>query len=341
MTSFRRSWKEGRVATLKDVARDAGVSESTVSVVLNGARSGTRVSEATRQTILATAERLGYRPNGLARSLQNGRSNRLGVYSGSAPLDARNMFFAELLGGMLEGSRGSESNITVHTTGNTSECLLDLVSNRSVDGLVVHAQPNDPILPILGELRVPAVAVADRLDTLPSVCVDDRAGGVLQAEHLAELGHRHVLVKADYRPFRSVEDRVSAFVERARALGLEVSIGRPATYDEPFDLGPEDLRLLTRAERPATAVVAWNDSEAERVCAQLEALGLDVPGRIGVVGFDGFHLSYRPYYGLTTVRAPWTEVGRVAVSVLMSLIKGEAVPAVTTLPVELVRGDTT
>lgn len=337
---LERSWSERRITTLKDVARSVGVSESVASVVLNGAKSGTRVSATTRRSVLEAAERLGYRPNAHARSLQAGRSNRLGIYSGRSRLDTRNLFFAELLGGMIEESAVQGTNTVIHTSGTRLDDLLDLVSSRAVDGLIVHPRPNDPILGVLSELRIPAVVVADVWPLLPSIVVDDASGGMLQAHHLARLGHRHILYKQAFEPPQSGQARLAAFVEVAASLGVRVTV-HAVDAGEREALTSEDFALLTGTGDRPTAVVAWNDRIAERICVSLTALGLSIPADVAVVGFDGFHPPYAQRFELTTIRAPWTEIGRKAVSTLIALGSGENVPAVTTLPVEFVRGTTT
>jgi len=334
-----QSWNERRSTTLRDVAREVGVSESTVSVVLNRTRSGTRVSANTRRVVLEAAERLGYRPNALARSLQTGQTHRIGIYSGWSRLDARNLFFAELLGGMFDGSLEHGTNTVVHTSGYGPDHLIELVSNRAIDGLVIHARYEDPIIPMLDELRVPVVAVADAVPNVPSVVVDDEAGGRLQAKHLATLGHKNVLYKQTSVPSRSSNSRMTAFIEAAAQLDIEVTV-----HEDPYEsdyLTPRDIALLSRTSNRVSAIVTWNDLFAERVCHRLDELGTNIPREVAVVGFDGFRAFYTPKYQLTTIRAPWVDVGRKAVGILMSLLAGNAVPTLTILPTEFIRGETT
>lgn len=338
MERLEHTWNERRSTTLRDVARDVGVSESTVSVVLNRTRSGTRVSDVTRRSVLEAAERLGYRPNGLARSLQTGSSNRIGIYSGWSRLDARNLFFAELLGGMFDGSLEHGMNTVVHTSGFESNHLLELVSNRAVDGLVLHARDNDPIIPMLDDLRVPVVAVADRVPFLPSVVVDDAEGGRLQAQHLAAKGHRHILYKQARVTSHSAAVRMGAFALEAELLGMRVTIHN---HEVASEISDEDLALLRRKRERATAIVAWSDAMAEILCHRLADLGFSIPEDVAVAGFDGFRAFYAPRFDLTTVRAPWAEVGKTAVKMLNALIKGESVPSLTTLPVDFAPGRTT
>ena len=326
--------------TLQEVARAAGVSPSAASVILNGARGGTRVSVSTRRKVFETATRLGYRANELARSLVTGRSNRVAVYSGKSRLDARKPFFAELLAGVLEGAYTCELDTGIHTLCRDEARLLALVRGQALDGLIIHAHPDDPILPLLGELRVPCGVIADRVEGLPSIMVDDDTGGTLLAQHLASRGHKHVLIKQPLAPPRSAFVRTAAFAEVAERLGVRVSWS-VESVDGKGRLGVEDLRLLTEGTERATAIMAWCDDAAESVCQSLESFGLSIPGHVAVTGFDGLHKPYSPRYELTTIQAPWAQAGREAIHSLKTLIGGGTVPRLTTLPVLFVHGKTT
>ena len=332
------TWGKSNI-TLIDVAREAGVSQSAASVVLNGARSGTGVSSERRQKILEAAQRLGYRPNALARSLTKGRTNLIGVYSGRSRLDSRNSFFAELIGGCSEASDEFGLDTVLHARRDPG-ALLSFVSNRLLDGLVVHAPAGDLILKILGEFRVPAVAVADVIEGLPSVVVDDAAGGALQAHHLAALGHKSVLVKqAQYPPWSAVA-RVGSFINTAESLGIHVHQRHVAQGGEGA-LDTEELRLLTAGSDRVSAIVAWNDHVAQSLCANLDSLGMAIPAEVAVLGFNGFQYACWPRYNLTTINAPWADVGRIAVRHLAALIEHRSVPSQTIVPVQFVRGETT
>jgi DNA-binding LacI/PurR family transcriptional regulator len=240
---------------------------------------------------------------------------------------------------MLEGSLEIGTNTVVHTSGTSREHLLDLVSSRAVDGLVAHLAPHDPILDVLDQIRVPVVAVADRLSAFPSICVDDEAGGMLLAQHLAHQGHRHVLVKQATMPAPSAIHRVEAFVRTASRLGMTATVRLGDNFGKEI-LAAEDIEIVTREHDRATAIFGWSDRVAELVCHSLTAIGLRIPADVAVVGFDGFHSSFAHRFDLTTIRAPWAEVGRTAVTTLASLLRGETVPETTILPVDFVRGTT-
>jgi DNA-binding LacI/PurR family transcriptional regulator len=339
MEHLSRNWEERRAPTLKDVARAVGISEATASVVLNGARSGTRVSAKRRQDVIDAAARIGYRPNSLARALQAGHNHRIGFYSGRQAIDARSLFFTELLGGVCAGATAQDSNVVLFTAADDEVRLLELLTGASLDGLVLQCRPEDEIFPLLQNLRVPAVVIndAETLD-LPVVGVDEVQGGCLQAERLAERGHRHALYKQSRSLTLSVQKRMTAFVARARELGIRTTIRYQDDFDEPIDAA--DIALVSEGSDRATAVVGWHDHAADRICARLTDAGIEVPGQVAVLGFDGFGSYYTPRFRLSSVRAPWFEVGRTAADLIAALMRGDQVPHLTSLPVEFVPGST-
>ncbi len=339
MKQFRHITAQ-RSVTLQEVAKAAGVSASAASAVLNGAKSGTRVSAATQRTLIEAAKRLNYRPHGVAQSLATGRSGRLGIYSGQTRLDIRNSFFAEVLTGVFESAEQFRLDTVVHTSGNDEARLVDLVRGHSLDGLIVHPAPDDPILSLLCDLQVPAVLIADARDDFPSITVDDHTGGTLLAEHLISKGHKHVMVKQSCPARRSATDRIAAFTETCHLRGVRVTESIEGSGGET-GLDASDIDVLTRSRDRATAVMGWSDFVAETICRDLEAAGVSIPGDVAVVGFDGFEHRFTPKFNVTTIVAPWVAVGLAAVQQLHALILAEAVPIMTTLPVSIRVGNTT
>lgn len=331
-------WNIPRPATLKDVARDVGVCEATVSVILNGSKSGTRVSEKTRTAVQSAAARLGYRPNGQARSLVSGRTGRIAAYSGSSIIDDTNIFFVEVMCGMLAGCRETAFNLMIHGATSCDDALMSLISSRSVDGILVIANEDDPILPILNDLKVPAVAIGDDVPGLPSVTVDDVQGGTLQAQYLHMKGHRRVIYRGAKGPYRSAKTRKAAFLQTAADLGMNVLVTQETT-SYMFGLLPEESSALQSGNRP-TAIVGWEDLAAHRICNAIEDVGLNVGRDVAVVAFNGFHPMIPPKFRLTTIFAPWFQVGEGAVTLLSDLIHRRSIPLRTVLPVSLVQGDT-
>jgi len=328
-----------------------GVGPSTASVVLNGSRSGTKVSEVTREAILKAAQELNYRPNGLARSFRKSRTNMVAFFSGYEYIDAKDLYIAEILSGLQQGCADRQLNLLLCSpySGRTADEIMAILADGHLDGMVITARPEHPICSLLAGSHLPVVAIADKIPNLPSVTVDAADGGRLQARHLHERGHRRVLyVPSDY-PFPSVLERQESFFTECRILGIEVIEGAAVSgHVDPLKaevacrlvLKPDDLALLRR-DQSLTAVQVWDDTPAYRIATQLADEGFQIPERIAVVGYNGSVSAIEPRWKLSTVRAPWREVGISAISVLQSLIEGTSIPMETVLPVHFVHGSTT
>ncbi len=337
-------------ATLKEIAIRAGVGTAAASVVLNGARSTSRVSEANRQAILRAADEMNYHPNGLARSLRNRRTGIVGYFSGYECVDPRNGYIAEVLSGLQAACVGLGLDLLLHTphADLTPEKVVASLSDGRLDGLIVTALPEHPIVTMLAEAHLPVVAIADPLAEIPSVVADAWEGGRMQARHLHARGHRRALYLAADYPFPSVLERQEGFLHEASILGLAVEFGRPihghhpeidGASDKPIGMPPEDLARLRGPDR-ATAVVAWDDAPAHRVASQLVREGINVPVDVAVMGYNGCPSATELRWNLATVRAPFREMAGLAVRTLHRLIAGESVPPLQTLPVTLVPGTT-
>lgn len=339
-------------ATLKQIAERAGVGTTAASVVLNGSKSGTRVSEETRAAILKAARELNYRPNGLAQSLRKRRTGIVGYFSGYQAIDPRNQYIAEVMSGLQAGCVRNGLDLLLYTPRETQtpEEIVANLSNGRLDGLVMTSRPEHPIATLLAETHLPVVAIADPIPGIPSVVADASAGGAMQAQHLFERGHRRVLyLPADF-PFPSVQERYDGFLRAAHALGMEVVEGAPLHGHHP-ELGPrEDLFRLQmpasdlerlKGSKRATAVQCWDDAPAYRVASQLADAGFRVPEDVAVMGYNGGIPAMEPRWRLSTIHAPWREIAVTAVATLHSRIEGMEVPELQILPVELVVGLTT
>lgn len=329
--------------TISDVAEKAGVNRVTASVVLNNSRGNTRVSEATRQRILAAAAALRYQPNAVALSLRRRRTDTIGFYSGDNTNDVRFPFFSQIVSGLQKGCEQYIKDLLIHrrSGGRSVDAIYSELVNGKVDGLVLYAPPKDPLVRLLADSHLPTLAVADAVASLPSVVVDDAAGGRLQAEHLYRRGHTRILYHVGAHEATSVRRRMEAFCEAATGYGLTV-IQSTSVPGFNRELSAESREILSRPPdvRP-TAIVCWEDMSAHRVLEECCEMGLNVPTDIAIVGFDGVEPLLDPAWRLTTIRAPWRELGFRAVIQLMTQLKGEEVSHETVLPVELVVGNTT
>lgn len=329
-------------ATLRDVSQKVSVSQYTVSVVLNGSKSNTRVSEATRTKILEAARELGYRPNSLARALRQKSTNILGLYFGYGHLEPHDPFHAEVLTGLQRGCEACERDLMIHYSFHRyslEELFSELVGGK-IDGLVLIASPNDPLVARLKGSHLPAVAMTDAITGFPSVIADDAAGSRAIADHLFAKGHKVVFYRSCPGESFSAARRQEAFEQRAEELGMKTIPGRTSNWKGL--LSQEETEILDqRGKNGVTAAVCWGDPSAHALLAHCKSSGIRVPQDLAIAGFNGIEPPVEPARIMTTVKANWSSVAERAVHTLVSLIEDRDAPALTVLPVEFSPGDTT
>ncbi|MGO8670007.1 MAG: LacI family DNA-binding transcriptional regulator [Capsulimonadaceae bacterium] len=324
-------------ATLKDVARQVGVSVTTASKVLNHTMSSGGVSESTRHRIEETARELGYQANSLARSLVRQRADTIAFFF-DHHLNLNEPFSAALIEGAEEGCQARDQALLIYARrpGQTEDDVCGKLQSGMVDGVAFSGWTPRSIVARLRASGMPVVQYAYRDEVMPSVVVDEEAGGEITMAYLASRGHRHVL----YRTSPGVGPlRIECHRCAAHRHGLSLSVVEAA--NTVGDFTPEEIAILARprSERP-TAVVCWNDEFAYRVLDHCDATGVHVPEDLAVIGFDGAATFPTPRHRLTTVFAPWVEMARTAVSLLVDLRDGHEIARETVLPVELRVGET-
>ncbi|MCT9080608.1 LacI family DNA-binding transcriptional regulator [Streptomyces fulvoviolaceus] len=307
-----------RQPTIRDVAEQAGVSKSLVSLVLRGSD---QVRPEKREAVLRAVQELGYRPNAAARSLSEQRTRTVGVLLN----DLRNPWFVDLLDGLnsLLHDNGlqmllADARLNRRTGQDLTGPFLDL----RVDGLVVVGTlPDQAALGAVAE-RIPVVVAGAREQAPPGVDVvagDDGTGARLVTEHLIGLGHRRIAHIAGYGAVGELRRRSFEATMRAHGLVDEELV-------EPSDMTEEGgyrttVRLLSRPDRP-TAVFAVNDMASVGALSAVEELGLRVPHDVSVVGYDNTNISRLRHVWLTTVDNASHEVGRRAARRLLDRFEG-------------------
>jgi LacI family transcriptional regulator len=321
-----------RLASIKDVAAEAGVSPTTVSHVLSGKRP---VNDETATRVRAVVARLGYVPASLARSLQAGSTSVIGLL---VP-DISNTFFAELARGVEHAAHDLGYGVILCNTEfdpDREDRYLDLIRSRFIDGMV-YAAGSPPSKKRLETLlgRFP-IALADEevegLEEAPIATADHRSGGRLVGQHLRDLGHRRALALTGPKDLKSSIERAQGFKEAFGGSVTEVvgdfkeSSGYAAVQSSVVD-----------GRLPYTAIFAANDLMAFGAIAALAEAGLRVPTDISVAGFDDIRAAALTAPALTTVYQPAYDVGRTATAQLLQYVaRGELPPASRhILPVEL------
>jgi LacI family transcriptional regulator len=329
-------------ATLRDVARIAGVHPGTVSRALNPATEAL-VRDETVLRVREVAEQLGYRPNPLARGLKTNRSFTIGVI---VP-DIQNPLFPPIIRGLDDrlGEAGYTPLIANTDNDPVRERIdFEAMRARAVDGFVTAtARLDHELLDEFAGLGIPLVLVNRRVDdgSLPSATADDRAGVRLAVEHLVGLGHTRIAHLAGPQDVSTGRQRREGFEEAMAAADLDPSLikaGRAFTE-------PEGMRLcqaMLVEPEPPTAIVAGNDLMALGCYDVFAARGIDCPGDISVTGFNDMPFAARFAPPLTTVRIPHYEIGVAAAQLLLDILVGSyAGPTQVMLAPELVvRGST-
>ena len=306
--------------TIRDVAKRAGVGVGTVSRVLNDSP---LVTAGMRVRVLGAIEELGFRPNAAARSLSVGRTHHVGVV---AP------FFTSP--SSVERLRGVSEHLTARGYG---LLLLDIETARQratvlsdlsrLDGLLVMSLPlTDGEVASLARDRMPTVLVDSAHPRLTHVAIDDVEGGRLAAEHLLARGHRRIAFVGD-REYPSFGFTSSELRREGFRAGLAQARLEPAAEllggHEREDAHALTASLLAEPD-PPTAVFAASDVQALGVLEAAYAAGLRVPAELAVIGFDDIELAAAA--GLTTVRQPLRQSGRLGAELLIAAIERVAEP---------------
>jgi LacI family transcriptional regulator len=304
------------------VAERAGVGVGTVSRVLNDAPD---VAPGTRERVRAVMEELGYRPSTTARNLSLGRTQTVGVM---APFFTQPSVVERLRGidEILGASTYQLAIFNIESTDQRREVLRRFARRDRVDGvLVISLPPTDAELRALRRDALPVVLVDAPHPDLPSIVVDDMAGGAMAARHLLEAGHRRIGFVGDiaHSPlgFTSSELRLRGMREELARAGVDL----PATYVRHGPHGREAAAAMTAdilvLRRPPTAIFAASDVQAFGVIDAASRAGLSVPHGLSVIGFDDIEMAAA--MNLTTVRQPLRETGRLGAAMLLAALEGE------------------
>lgn len=315
--------------TIYDVAREAGVSKSLVSLVLNDSP---LVAEAKRDAVRDAIEKLGYRRSRAASSLASNRTRTIGLVID----DFRNPWFVELLNGLRTtmGPHGFHVAVREHfTLGETTMNAVEGFRDTQVDALVVAAEPGRDF----EDLGFPTVLEGTRRNTVAGADLisSNQVQGVhLLMEHLRSLGHErigHVTGTGG-----SADIRRRAYEEFMDSSGLEPLVcGFPnQTNEEDGYLGTAEL---LRRQPGMTAVFAANDTMALGARAALREAGREVPDDVSLIGFDNSQLARSRFLDLTTVDNHAFDVGiACAEALLRRLADPESSPERVTVPTSLV-----
>lgn len=313
-----------RSVTLREVADAAGVHLSTASRALNPATRSI-VNDRTVRRVVAAAERLGYRPHLLARSLRTNRTLTVGII---VP-DLLNPVFPLLYAGAEAGLSRSGYSLLVAAGDDPANPIAVswILLDRQVDGLIMANAHIRSRLPLTAaDQPVPTVLVNRTADTIeaPSITCDDHAGIGLIVRHLIELGHTDIVHIAGPQNISNGVIRKQAFVAWMRSEGREPP---PELIVETngfhIDEGRTACERVLESGAPFTAIVAANDLIALGCYDALAERGIRVPDDVSVTGFNDMVFIDRVHPPLTTVSVPFYDMGALAGRVMLSLLRSE------------------
>lgn len=309
--------------TIKDVARLAGVSVATVSRVLNASAP---VQADTRARVLQVARELRFAPNGAARTLSRRRAGALGVI---LP-DLYGEFFSELIRGIDQEAQRAGHSLLVSSSHHDSRGVGAAVRamRGRVDGLLVMAPeiPSEALdstlpdgLPVVLLNRAPGRAAA-------SVMVDNYGGAHAMTRHLLSLGHRRIGFLAGAANNADSDERERGFQDALREAGVSHECELCVRGDFAEEGGWRGARALLALTNPPSVIFAANDAMAVGALSALRDAGIDVPGRIGVVGFDDIPVARFLHPPLTSVRVGIAALGARGAWLLLSTINERPPP---------------
>ncbi len=312
--------------SIKDIARVAGVSRSTVSRVVNNEA---HVNKHTRARVLEVIERLNYTPNQAARALVTQRSQVVGVVlPGTANVFfADNSYFPMLLQGIVEAGNNHEQSMLL-CLGNVDEprehFSRRILRNRMCDGFIIASIENDD--PLIDHLvqSVPYFVMMERPqryeDRISHVTVDNVQGGQLATQHLISLGYQRIAHITGHLNIADGQDRLTGYLKALELAGIPYNADLVSYGRFSFLAGYEGMKALL-SQHP-DAVFVSSDTAARGAIQAIQDAGLRVPEDIGIVGFDDLDVATKTTPHLTTIRQPVQQKGAVAVQLLLDLVGG-------------------
>ena len=333
------SSRRAKRVTLKDVAKEAGVSVGMASRVLGEYGS---YSETTQAKVLRAAEALQYRPNGLARSLRLGRTSAIGVVVSNIA----SYHWTTFVRGIEKAASSHGYQVILGTTDDDAVAERNYVQalhERNVDGIILSpSAENVPLLTNLASEGLPLVLIESDLDVIaaPRINVDNRLAARRATEYLLALGHRSIGLVAGRQSLASGRDRLQGYVdalEDASVAPADSLIGYGEyRFEEAYQA---TRRLMTRSDRP-TALLVCNESMMAASIHCLKDMGIRVGKDVSLVGFDdpGWASFFTP--AITTVRTPRKQVAQLALEALLARIRDPApelgAPVERLVPTELI-----
>lgn len=310
--------------SIYDIAKYINVSPATVSYVINGVH---KVSEETKQKVLAAIEELGYVPDHNARSLSTGKSHLIGLF---LPLDdasiafLQNPFYVEFIGGLEQGIANYDYDIVIGYQKNQNN-FKDWARSRGLDGIVMLGTYPKNVYEDIKKLNIPVVLTdiyEEYADEFHNVRINDEKGMFLATKHLIEKGHKNIgFVGA--RNFSLVDkNRYHGYVKAMKEYNLTIDESNLydcfATFDDGYAIADNIMK-----NKELTAIVCSADIIAIGIMKRYKELGKDLPNDLSIVGFDDISDAKYIYPGITTIRQDIGQKGKMAARIIVDNLENE------------------
>ncbi|WJV53163.1 HTH-type transcriptional regulator GalR [Pectobacteriaceae bacterium CE90] len=318
------------MATIKDVAKLAGVSVATVSRVINHSP---KASEQARSAVFDAMQQLQYHPNANARALAQQSTETLGLVVS----DVSDPFFGSMVKAVEQEAYRTGNFLLIgngyHIAQKERQAIEQLIRHRCA-ALVVHAKmlPDEELVQLMQQ--IPGMVLINRiLPGFESRCValDDRYGAWLATRHLIQQGHRQIGLLCSNHPISDAADRLLGYKDALAESSIPFD-EQLVAYGEPDETGGEQTmtELLVRG-KPITAVTCYNDPMAAGALSVLSDNSIDVPQDISLIGFDDVLLSRYLRPRLTTIRYPIVTMATQAAQMALALANNTPLPNVINL----------
>jgi len=316
------------MATIKDVAREAGVSVATVSRVIN---KSPKASANSIESVTKAMSKLGYRPNANARALVSQSTNTVGVLVG----DVSDPFFGTLVKAVDNVARENGKHILVGNGYHNQEeerQAIELLINSRCDALVIHSKGLSDQELIGYAKEVKGLVVINRhIQEIEDRCIflDNHKGAYLATEYLIRHGHTNIACIASSHDIEDAEQRVEGYLAALKDHNIELSPSY-IEYAEPSNEGGEYAmtNLLTKS-LPITGIVAYNDYMAASALSVLDENGIQAPEKMSIVGFDDGLIARYVHPKLTTIRYPIQMMAEKATRLALSRARQESIASDT------------
>jgi DNA-binding LacI/PurR family transcriptional regulator len=318
-----------RRVTTQDIAREAGVSRTTVSHVLNN-HPGIILTPKTRQRVLATARKLGYVPNSAAQMLVTGRSRTIGLILSRPDLISVDAFVPMLIGGLNEACRTRRYRLLLETIEDPADvdAYSDLAKSKRIDGLIViNPRKGDIALRKVIESKFPVVVFGSSGHPQEnSIGTQDGQASCGASAHLISLGHQRIAhisyAPLVYLPARKRLEGYRAALKKAKLPSDEKLF---AEGNFTYESGYSAMRKILASNAHPTALFAGNDTLAIGAMVAIREAGFSIPEDFAVVGYDDIPAAPFTYPPLTTIRSHGFEQGKLLGEAAIALMDGKEI----------------